>query len=124
MRYRTISDVAKEGGPLPLYGLFERNVRGEDYRQYISKDAIQNIELGLAYLKEYTTINKYDNDLLVDDKLLYRQHIAALLPRLAKYYESKHQDLPPIVSEWVKIVSNQNEFSDIRNAYINAKEEE
>ena len=94
------------------------------YRKYISKDAIQNIELGLAYLKEYTTINKYDNDLLVDDKLLYRQHIAALLPRLVKYYESKHQDLPPIVTEWVEIVSNQNEFSDIRNVYINAKEEE
>jgi hypothetical protein len=96
----------------------------EKYRQYISKDAIQNIELGLAYLKEYTTINKYDNDLLVDDKLLYRQHIAALLPRLAKYYESKHQDLPPIVTEWIRIVSDQNEFSDIRNVYINAKEEE
>lgn len=101
-----------------------KEILWKDYCKYISKDAIQNIELGLAYLKEYTTINKYDNDLLVDDKLLYRQHIAALLPRLAKYYESKHQDLPPIVSEWVEIVSNQNEFSDIRNAYINAKEEE
>src|SRR5574344_501968 len=43
-----------------------------------------------------------------------------LRPRAVKYYESKNQDLPPIVSEWVKIVSNQNEFSDIRNAYINA----
>ena len=92
------------------------------YRKYISSNAIQNIELGLAYLKEYTTINESDDDLIVDDKLRYKQSIASLLPRLAKYYESKHQDLPPIVSEWVKIVSNQNEFSDIRNAYINALE--
>lgn len=99
-----------------------KEILWKDYRKYISSDVIQNIELGLAYLKEYTTINKYDNDLLVDDKLLYRQHIAALLPRLAKYYESKHQDLPPIVSEWIDIVTDPNEFSDIRNAYINALE--
>ncbi|MCI2087919.1 MAG: SIR2 family protein [Prevotella sp.] len=101
-----------------------KEILWKDYRKYISSDAIQNIELGLVYLKEYTTINESDDDLLVDDKLQYRQHIASLLPRLVEYYESKHQDLPPIVSEWVKIVSNQNEFSDIRNAYINAKEEE
>ncbi len=101
-----------------------KEILWKDYRQYISKEFIQNIELGLAYLKEYTTINESDDDLIVDDKLLYRQHIASLLPRLVEYYEPKHQDLPPIVSEWVKIVSNQNEFSDIRNAYINAKEDE
>jgi hypothetical protein len=95
----------------------------EEYRKNISSDTIQNIELGLTYLKEYTTIKESDNDLAVNDKLQYRQRIAALLPQLAKYYESKHQNLSPIVSEWVKIVSDQNEFSDIRNAYINAKEE-
>ena len=100
-----------------------KEILWKDYRKYISSDVIQNIELGLAYLREYTTINESDDDLIVDDKLRYKQSIASLLPRLVEYYESKHQNLPPIVSEWIRIVSDQNEFSDIRNAYINAKEE-
>lgn len=93
------------------------------YCKYISSNAIQNIELGLAYLKEYTTIKEPDEDLTVNEKLLYKRSIASMLPRLTNYYKWKHQNIPPIVSEWVEIVLNQNEFSDIRNAYINAKGE-
>lgn len=88
--------------------------------EYISKTIIQNIELGLIYLKDDTLINESDDDITVDNKMLYKQEIAKLLPVLHLYYKVSNLSVTSIVNDWIKIVTDKNEFSDIRNAYIDA----
>jgi hypothetical protein len=107
----------QEGLRSCIYCLTE--ILGKEYRKYISVDAAYNINLGLTYMKDYTQINESDDDIAVDNKLQYKQYIAAMLPKLSNYYKSNV--VPPIVSEWEKIVTDKNEFLDICNEYINAK---
>jgi hypothetical protein len=88
--------------------------------EYISNTTLQNIELGLNYLKDYTLIDESDDDITVDHKMLYKQEIAKLLPVLDAYYKVKNLNVTSVANDWIKIVTDENEFSDIRNAYIKA----
>lgn len=82
----------------------------------LSATNIQNIELGLNYLRSYTVIDYSDSENDADNKIDIRQKIAKLLV----YYDTLNHNSDEYI-QWKKILTDDNEFSDIRNKYKNAE---
>ena len=85
--------------------------------KYISQQALENIALGLEYMLEYTSIKEDDDVTTVNDKIRCRQKIAKIVVNLAHY--NQRFDFSTIIDRWERVLTDKDEFLDIRNQYIN-----
>jgi hypothetical protein len=89
------------------------------YPQYIQGDSINDIINGLSYLIDETIIQEEDDDKDVHTKLKNRVAGAKLSAILKKYFQLMEDKTPSCIEEWEKICLSTNEFSEIRNAWLN-----
>ena len=85
--------------------------------KHISQQALENIALGLEYMLEYTSIKEDDDVTTVNDKIRCRQKIAKIVVNLTHY--NQRFDFSTIIDRWERILTDKDEFLDIRNQYIN-----
>jgi hypothetical protein len=89
------------------------------YPRYIPGNSINDIISGLSYLIDETIIQEDDDDKDVHTKLKNRVAGAKLSAVLKKYFQLKGDKTPSCIEEWEKICLSKNEFSEIRNAWLN-----
>lgn len=89
-------------------------------KKLITKDILSDLEIGLSYLLAEIAIEQDDSDEQVSEKILTQQKTSKLLVSLKKYYiEDLKIDLPQYILDWEKICLDINEFSEIRNIWLN-----
>ncbi|KAA6331258.1 hypothetical protein EZS27_020113 [termite gut metagenome] len=90
--------------------------------QFITDKVLDNLSIGLSYLIEETKIYEKDTDKEIHEKLSIKISISRLIILLKRFYlESKRLDLPHYVTKWENLCLDINEFSEIRNIWINGK---
>ena len=86
-------------------------------------DAEQQRDLYLGLNNQYksTQIGQYDSELDVEDKLLIRQKCVDIASKIEQKVDVKDGRLASIISQWLKLTEDENEFCEIRNVIeINA----
>lgn len=78
-----------------------------------------DIETGLHYLIEETEVIENDIDEMVHNKLLTRMKTARLVAILLNYYSDKNENTPGYLLNWKDICMDENQFSEIKNEFIN-----
>jgi len=90
--------------------------------QIITDKILKNILLGMEYLIKEIDILEDDPDEIIHNKLLIKRSVSRLLPSLKKFYlEEKKCDIPQYIMDWEKKCLDVNEFSEIRNTWINSQ---
>jgi len=79
---------------------------------------LSNICFGLNELITETIINDDCIDEEIHTKQSCRRNSVELTSSLKKYYLSRKIKIPDYILEWEKIAHDQNEVSEIRNAWI------
>ncbi|MBU0473817.1 MAG: SIR2 family protein [Bacteroidetes bacterium] len=91
----------------------------KDYPELVNTKLLKDIEIGLSNLVSETIILPYDSNEEFSKKLIYKRQVAKLSVALYKYYESKKSIMPNYLLQWKEICLDINEFSEIRNIWLN-----
>jgi hypothetical protein len=89
--------------------------------QYLNDDVIKNLNTGLSYLLDETTIKDNDDIESIHKKTKCRMEGIELLLSLKKYYLENNYEAPPYMKTWEESCLEENEFSEIRNSWLNAE---
>lgn len=95
------------------------SIVSKEYSEYLSNEILNNIRIGLVHLMSETNINKDDSDEDVSKKYSNRVVVAKLVIALDSYYKDNGMEIPNYINDWKDICLNENEFSEIRNVWIN-----
>lgn len=82
------------------------------------EEVFNNLEIGLEKLVDENKVQYYDTQEMVNNKLLVRQSLARLIPLLKKLYLQQNKTVPRYVIEWEEKLTDNNEFVDITNIFI------
>jgi hypothetical protein len=86
----------------------------------ITNKILEDLSIGFSYLIDEVTIDYDDSDEIIYNKLLIKRNTSNLLVLLKKYYlEQKRCNIPQYIIDWETKCLDVNEFSDIRNIWIN-----
>jgi hypothetical protein len=88
--------------------------------QLITDNILEDLATGLAYLNDEIVIQGGDSDEIVHKKLLITRSASHLLILLRKYYLKQNKVIPQYIADWENRCMDVNEFSEIRNIWINA----
>jgi hypothetical protein len=91
------------------------------YAYLINDRYLYDLELGLSYLIDETVIEIDDSDEITHNKLNARIASARLAHNLKMFYSSADKELPNYLNRWEEVCNNPNEFSEVRNAWVNCK---
>lgn len=80
---------------------------------------INDIEIGLSYLINESKILEDDTDEDVHNKLLCRRSIARLTIILENIIKKRKEVIPKYIKDWKDSCLDKNEFSEIRNIWLN-----
>lgn len=87
--------------------------------EHVNSNILNNLEIGLSLLVEENKVLYDDSQEVVHKKLLIRQRIAKLIPLLQSFYEGQKKIQPQYIFDWIKILSNEDEFLDLKNCISN-----
>ncbi len=88
-----------------------------------TKDILNDLEIGFEFLFKEVYIQNDDTEEIVHKKLLIQRCASILIVSLKKYYSDIITvSLPEYISKWENTCLNVNEFSEIRNIWLNSKE--
>ena len=79
-------------------------------------DQQRDLYFGLNNLYKSTQIWQYDSELDVEDKLLIRQKCVEMSSAIKQKVDVKDGRLTSMISQWLKLAEDKNEFCEIRNA--------
>lgn len=79
---------------------------------------LKNLEIGLTALVVENVIDYNDSEEAAHNKLLVRQSISRLIPRLKSHYISQKKKEHLFIAEWEHKLSDTNEFVDISNGFL------
>lgn len=89
----------------------------------LSNDILSDLEVGLNFLYNEISIKFGDTDENVYKKMLIKRNASNLLVLLKKYYVYElNICLPDYITRWETMCLDENEFSEIRNIWINNSE--
>jgi hypothetical protein len=88
-------------------------------QQFITDDILNDISIGLLYLKNELYIKNDDPIEVVHEKLMTLRSVSRLLIALKKYYIEQNKNVPQYITDWENMCLDRNEFSEIRNIWIN-----
>jgi hypothetical protein len=97
-----------------VYVILKRN------HQFITDDILNDLSIGLLYLKNELYIKNDDSIEIVHEKLITLCSASRLLITLKKYYVEQNKNVPQYITDWENMCLDINEFSEIRNIWINA----
>jgi hypothetical protein len=89
------------------------------YQKYLDKSVINDINIGLKYLLDELKIDDEDDMEHIHKKLYCRIESIKLLLAFKKYCIANNIEIPIYMSKWEDCCLNKNEFSEIRNTWIN-----
>jgi len=78
-------------------------------------DQQRDLYLGLNNQYKSTQIGQYDSELDVEDKLLIRQKCVEMSSVIKQKVDVKDGRLTSMISQWLKVAEDENEFCEIRN---------
>lgn len=85
----------------------------------INSDIMNDLQIGFEFLCKEILINQYDTEEIVHKKLLIQRSSSYLLIELKQYYLGRNISIPQYINDWESMCLDVNEFSDIRNIWIN-----
>jgi hypothetical protein len=86
-------------------------------------DILNDLEIGFEFLFKEVYIQHDDTEEIVHKKLLIQKYASILIVSLKKYYSDIIKvSLPEYISKWENTCLDVNEFSEIRNIWLNSKE--
>ncbi|OAV76155.1 hypothetical protein Barb7_00175 [Bacteroidales bacterium Barb7] len=89
-------------------------------QRFITDNILEDLATGLAYLKDEIVIQRDDDNEIAIKKLLLNRSASRLLVLLKKYHLEKNENVPQYITDWENMCMDVNEFSVIRNIWINA----
>lgn len=87
--------------------------------ELISQVILSDLEIGLSFLLDESKINRDDTKEEVHNKLLYRQSSSKLLVQLEDVLKKENKPIPNYIERWKESCLDINEFSEIRNIWLN-----
>lgn len=90
------------------------------HSQIIDEKIVSDLEVGLSYLANETIINYDDTDEMVHNKLLIKKNAAYLSVQIFQYAVDNNISVPNSVLQWKDLCLDPNEFSEIRNIWLNS----
>ncbi|MDD4529025.1 MAG: SIR2 family protein [Bacteroidales bacterium] len=87
--------------------------------QLFTDEILNDLQIGLEFLLNEISINQEDNEGIVHKKMSIKQSSSYLLIALKKYYLRQNISIPQYINDWERMCLDVNEFSDIRNIWIN-----
>ncbi len=90
-----------------------------NHPEYLNKQVLFDLEIGLTYLIDETKIESVDTDQIVHKKLLIKKNAAHLTALIYKYYKENNIEMPDFILKWEELCLDSNEFSEIRNKWLN-----
>jgi len=86
----------------------------------ITNRVLEDLSIGLSYLIDEIVIIGDDSDEIIHKKLSLKQSASYLLVQLKEYYlKQKKCDIPQYIIDWETNCLDVNEFSEIRNIWLN-----
>jgi hypothetical protein len=88
-------------------------------KKLITDNILNDLQTGFEFLYNEICIEQDDSADIASQKLLIKCSTSHLLVALKKYYLEQNKDMPQYITKWENMCLDVNEFSDIRNIWIN-----
>lgn len=95
-------------------------IHGND--KLLTDNVLNNLSIGLSFLLDEVKIDRNDTNEMVHNKIEIKTKASVLLISLRDYYLKQGvTDLPKYIADWETMCLSVNEFSEIRNVWLNAR---
>ena len=88
-------------------------------KKLITDSILNDLQIGFEFLYNEILIAQDDTEENVSEKLLIQRSASYLLVALKKFYLEQNRSIPPFIIKWEEMCLDVNEFSEIRNVWIN-----
>ncbi len=83
--------------------------------QLLSRDMVWSIMTGIEYLAQETRIEIIDTNEIAASKIELRMNTAKIINNLKKQKLRLFEEYTSVIGDWIQIISNDDEFAEIRN---------